>query len=453
MEGYGINVNYLQNSLKSEEKIKKNVKKTEKYVSKLAEYDFFLQNELEISKILKEPELCYSTNNSYHGAHRFLIIQKYDLVKMCETNSHLLEKMNVQLDYGRKVMLLKYKKEIELMHPFIDTFFYHNLTNNTSIFPENPRSSHIFWDLIRCNEDLFDDLLYLNEKNIQFLDLSSKNLLFNREFSIYFANFEKCLVRNKFNMFNSDFGDNASLILELQTYYSSNNNLQNITKYTEIEKYVDKFVKIIQTFDYFGNKHFDLYFSKQLVQYKNFDAVFQNLDNIIDSYLSHLYFLQFFSDKFKKDIMVQWKKQIKTNIEENVSFLNISREKITWKMYLFLILERKSDLVWEIFSLNSLFINITYFMIKVFDINDKTSVVHRYFKYLFTNMDIHSCSFRNNNNQIDIKKCMNSYNKFRDTFEKSKDFNHVSGFCCLSHVTIEMQKELYEILLKNVEQF
>lgn len=452
MEDYGINVDYLQNSLTSEEKIEKTVKKTEKYISKLAEYDFFLQNELEISKILKEVEVDY-TNNSYHGAHRFLIIQKYDLVKMCETNSHLLEKMNIQLDYDRKVMLLKYKKEIEIMRPFIDAFFYHNLTNNTSIFPENPRSSHIFWDLIRCNEDLFDDLLYLNEKNIQFLDLSSKNLLFNREFSIYFTNFEKCLVRNKFNMFNSDFGGSGNELLELHSYYSNNNNLQNIAKYTEIEKYVDKFVKIIQTFDYFGNKHFDLYFSKQLVQCKKFDVVFQNLDNIIDSYLNQLYFLQFFSDKFKKDIILQWKIQIKMNIEQNLSFLNISKEKITWKMYLFLMLERKSNLVWETFSLNSLFINITYFMIKFFNINDKTCVVHRYFKYLFTNMDIHSCSFCNNNSQIDIKKCMNNYNKFRDTFEKSKDFNDTSGFYCLSHVTIEMQQNLYDFLIKNAEQF
>ena len=54
---------------------------------------------------------------------------------------------------------------------------------------------------------------------------------------------------------------------------------------------------------------------------------------------------------------------------------------------------------------------------------------------------------------MDIKKCMNSYNNFRDSVEKLKDFNDLSGFYCLCHVTIEMQQKLYDFLLKNVEYF
>jgi hypothetical protein len=133
--------------------------------------------------------------------------------------------------------------------------------------------------------------------------------------------------------------------------------LQTISKYVEIEKYINKFIKIVQSVDYYGNKHFDLYFSKQLIIHKNFHTVFQNLDNIIDDYLNQLYYLKFFSDKFKKDIILKWKIQMKTNIEQNISFLNISTEKISWKLYLFLMLERKTELTWETFSLNSLFIN------------------------------------------------------------------------------------------------
>lgn len=443
MADFGINIDYLQAVIKSEEKIEKNAKKLEKYSSKLVEYDFFIQNELEVSKKLNE----HDDNISYHGSHRFLIVQKYDFIKICEANSHLLEKMNIQMDNHKKLILLKYKKEIETMIPIVEAFFSH------SIFPENARKSHIFWDLIRVNEDLFDDLLYLDQKNIQFLDFSSKNLVFNGDFSIYFTNFEKCFIKKNFNIFNNEFDASRNELLELQNYYASNNNLQTITKYVEIEKYVDKFIQIIQNVDYFGNKHFDLYFSKQLIKHKNFHIVFQNLDHIIDSYLNQLYFLQFFSDKFKKDIRIQWKIKIKTNIEQNISFLNISTEKVSWKLYLFLLLERKTDFTWEIFSLNSLFINVTYYMLKIFAIQDKTSVVHRYFKYLFTNMDINSCSFYNNSNQVGIKKCMKHYNKFRDTFEKLKDFNDFSGFYCLSHVTVEMQEELHDFLLKNVEFF
>jgi hypothetical protein len=445
MGDYGVNVDFLQNNLKSD---KKDDEIPEKYISKLVEYDFFLKNELEISKILKEVD---NTNN-YHGINRFLIIQKYDFVKVCETNTQLFEKMNIQFDNDKKMMLVKYKKEIEKMHPFIVSLFNHSLSSNTSIFPENTLASRIFWDIIRINEDLFDDLLFLNKKGIQFLDFSSKNLRFNGDFSIYFTNFKKCLTRTKFNIiFNND--NNNNELLELHTYYSSNNNLQSIAKYIEIEKYIDKFIKIIQTIDYFGNKHFDLYFSRHLIKSKNFYSVFQNIDSIIDDYLNQLYFIQFFSDKFKKQIKLKWKIEIKTNIEQNLSLLNISTEKISWKFYLFLTLERKSDLVWEIFSLNSLFINIIYFMVKFFDIQDKNSVVHRYFKYLFTNLDVSSSSFYSNNSQFDIKKCMNNYNKFRDNFELSKDFDDLSGFYCLSHVSIEKQQELYDFLLKNVEKF
>lgn len=446
-DNYGINIDYLQNIIRNEERPSK---ETDKYISKLVEYNFFTQNEIEVSQILNED----MKKQHYHGAYRFLTPQKWDFVKICESNKQILEKINIQMKNHKQFMLLKYKKEINQKHPFIHSFFYNNHINNTSIFSENPRTSHIFWDLIRINEDLFDDLLYLNEKKIQFLDFSSKNLVFNGEFSVYFTSFEKCLIKEPLHFFNNglDNGINDEII-ELQNYYSSNNSLQTISKYVEIEKYINKFIKIVQSVDYYGNKHFDLYFSKQLISHKNFHTVFQNLDNIIDDYLNQLYYLQFFSDKFKKDIILKWKIQMKTNIEQNISFLNISTEKISWKLYLFLMLERKTDLTWEIFSLNSLFINITYYMLKIFNIHDKSSVVHRYFKYLFTNMDINAISFCSRNNQIDIKKCMNNYNKFRDTFEKLKDFNDFTGFYCLSHVTIEMQQELYEFLLKNVEYF
>ena len=445
MSDYGINVDYLQINFKNDDK--KNDEVAEKYISKLVEYDFFLKNELEISKILKD----LGNINNYHVINRFLTIQKYDFVKVCETNTQLFEKMNIQLDNDKKMMLIKYKKEMETMTPFIVSLFNHNLISNNTVFPENTLASRVFWDIIRINEDLFDNFIFLNKKNIQFLDFSSKNLLFNGDLSIYFTNFKKCLTRKKFNIiFNND---NDNELLELHTYYSSNNNLQSIAKYIEIEKYVDKFIKIMDNIHYFGNKHFDLYFSKQLIKSKNFYSVFQNIDSIIDDYLNELYFLQFFSDKFKKQIKLKWKIEIKTNIEQNLSLLNISKEKICWKLYLFLLLERKSDLVWEIFSLNSLFTNIIYFMIKFFDIQDKTSVVHRYFKYLFTNMDVSTCLFYNNNSQFDIKKCMNNYNKFCDTFELSKDFNDLSEFYCLFHVTIENQEKLYQFLLKNVEQF
>ena len=467
---YDINIGYLQNTIKNEEKLEKNEKftkkETDKYISKLVEYDFFVKNEIEVSKILN--------NNTEHNdndeRHCFLTIQKWDFVKLCESNKQILEKVNIQLNSQKKIVLLKYKNVnmiVDEFTNFINSFFFHNLINNTSIFPENPRTSQIFWNFIRIYEDLLDDLSYLNKKGIQFIDFSSKNLCFNKEFYVYFTNFEKCLIKQKFhildsyianisNIDNNVTGDNE--LVDLQHYYSgSANTLQNIAKYVKIENYVDKFIKIMEKIDYYGNKHFDLYFFKQLIKTKNFHDVFKNLDPIIDNYFHELYFMKGFSDKFKKDVFKKWKIQIKINIEKNIRFLNIDVEKISWKMYLFLILERRLDLGWEIFSLNSLFMNITYYMLKIFDIDDKSSVVHRYFKYLFTNMDINSCLFYENNNMNNyndiINNCLGNYNKFRGSFEISKDFDDATGFYCFSHVTNESHRELYELLLKIVETF
>ena len=243
-DNYGINIDYLQNIIRNEQHTSK---ETDKYISKLVEYNFFTQNEIEVSKILNED----MKKLSYNGVYRFLTAQKWDFVKICESNKQILEKINIQMENHKQFMLLKYKKEINQKHPFIHSFFYNNHINNTSIFPENPRTSHIFWDLIRINEDLFDDLLYLNEKKIQFLDFSSKNLVFIDQISIYFNNFEKCLIKETLHFLNNalDNGVNDEII-ELQNYYSSNNSLQTIAKYVEIEKYINKFIKIVQSVHY-----------------------------------------------------------------------------------------------------------------------------------------------------------------------------------------------------------
>ncbi len=55
------------------------------------------------------------------------------------------------------------------------------------------------------------------------------------------------MVREQFNVSKNDLSEDGYL--------------QKLAKYIEIEKYVDKFIEIIDTFDHYGNKHFDLYFS------------------------------------------------------------------------------------------------------------------------------------------------------------------------------------------------
>jgi hypothetical protein len=450
---YGINVDSLQkvleinNNKNNKEEIKKS-KETEKYKSKIVEYTFFVQNEIEVCDKLNTIDKSYQ----YNSAYRFLTIKKYDFVKVCESNKQILEKMNIDIDLtknanNKKIVLLKYKKDVEngtnndQMSPFIDSFFYHHHLNNTSLFPDKPRASFIFWEFLNIYEALFDDLLYLANKDVMFLDFSSKNLLYNKKHTVFFNKFDKCLIRKEFDV-------STKIICEHDV------DLQKLSKYIEIESYIDKFIKIIESIEYYGNKHFDLYFSKHLIKSKNFYSVYQNLDTIINDYLNNLQFLKNFSDKFINDNKNKWKALIKNKIEENLCFLNMDKKNINWKLYLLLLLENSQKTIWETFSLNNIFLNITYYMMKIFDIKDKTSVVHRYFKFLFLNMDINCTSFNNNNNNnntINISICRRNYDKVRDSFEDSKDLDNLANFCCLSHVNMEQQQELYDLLLQSID--
>ena len=137
------------------------------------------------------------------------------------------------------------------------------------------------------------------------------------------------------------------------------------------------------------------------------------MDSIIDEYVDNLYFYNFFSDKFKINNKIKWKIQIKSKIEENIRFLNTDIEKLNWELYLFLILVKVDKTVWETFALNSLFLYIAYYMIKIFDIKDTSCVLHRFFKFLFANIDINCTNFNNNDNNINIITCRNNYENFK----------------------------------------
>jgi len=431
---FGINVDSLRNILENEFKNKKDKKdKKDKYKSKIVEYSFFVQNEIENCKVLN----CKGALGE-NQRHRFLTIQKYDFVKICESNREILEKINSSHINKKIFVLLKYNKH--KMLPFIDCFFYHNHINNTSIFTHKPSPSFIFSDLIHHYEVFLNDFSNL-ANHLIFLDFSSKNLLYDKQYSIFLHNFDRCLINKHFDISKTDFLEDG--------------NLQKTSKYIEIFNNINKFVTIIDSIEYFGNKHFDLYFSKQLIKTKNFNTIYENLDTIIDEYLNNLYFLKNFSDKFKNDNKTKWKSQIKTIIEENIHFLCISPEKLNWELYLIMLLEKYQYSVWETFSLNSLFLNITYYMIKIFDIQDKSSLVHRYFKFLFKNMVISCSGFNNNNNNnnINIMTCSGDYNKYRGSFDYGKDFYNQAYFFCLSHVTIEQQQDLYVFLSQSSEKF
>jgi len=402
----GINVDSLHKLYQLEEPKFKKKNENDKYNVKLVEFTFFVQNELEISE-----KLNMTDKINQHGTYRFLTIKKHEYVKVCENNQKIIN--------NNRIILLKYKKLCENTGLFIESFFQYYLNNNSIFRNYHASTSYILWDLLRVYETFFDDFLYLSNKNIFYIDFSSKNLLYN-QYSIFYTGFDKCFLRD-----------------------------ENI----EIDKSIKKFIKILESINCFGNKHFDIYFLKNLIKSKNFYETFKNLDNIIDEYVNNLYFFDFFSDKFKINKKIKWKLQIKSKIEENARFLNTDIEKINWELYLFSILVKVDKTVWETFALNSLFLYIAYHMIKILDINDSTCVLHRYFKFLFANIDINCTSFNNDNNNdnnINIITCRNNYNKFRNSIEYKKDYNDLLIFNSLSHVTNDQKKYLCDLLTKQI---
>ena len=86
---FGINVESLQKILERELKETNEVKKLkeiEKYISKIVEYTFFIQNEIEVSEKLNNVDTRYQFNSAYH----FLTIKKYHFIKICESNKQIL---------------------------------------------------------------------------------------------------------------------------------------------------------------------------------------------------------------------------------------------------------------------------------------------------------------------------------------------------------------------------
>ena len=121
-------------------------------------------------------------------------------------------------------------------------------------------------------ECILKNITFLFNNSIRLIDFSSKNLLYDvNDSCIYMKNFKKCYK----NSILSDFYDN----------YSSRN--QNI----------NEFIQILENTEYFGNKHFDLFFAKQIIIRKDLLIILNNLDIIIENYINNLYFFRFFPEK------------------------------------------------------------------------------------------------------------------------------------------------------------
>lgn len=88
-----INVELLGHFIKLNEKHEKQCKeeknyiKRKKYDSKVVEFSHFVENEIYISRIIDKKILP----NKKNGFFRFLTVQEYNMIKICEANQKIME--------------------------------------------------------------------------------------------------------------------------------------------------------------------------------------------------------------------------------------------------------------------------------------------------------------------------------------------------------------------------
>ena len=135
-------------------------------------------------------------------------------------------------------------------------------------------------------------------------------------------------------------------------------------------------------------------------------------------------------------LFVKWKKHIKNYLIFEKNQINSEIiESNNWKSYLYIFLENShiKTNIWETFSMNSLFLNISISFLKFFDIEQKNSILHQYVQFLFNNLDISKPI------NIDINE-----KKF-DFFMNSIEDNY--------KLTFEKQEGLYNYLVNNINLF
>jgi len=354
---------------------------------KLVEYDFFVKNEIEIGKLINE--------KMRWQVFPFITIKEYEFIKVGEYNKHILRiaiKSKKLLD-NKKHVILKYNYTSTMYEPFINSIFnFHN--------------DCIFVNLMFIYEEIVENLFFLMEKcYVRIVDFSSKNLLYCEiKGHIYFQNFEKCL------------------------------------KTKDVD--TNDFIKIIENTDFYSNKHFDLFLAKQIVMKKDLFLVFSN-SNIVDEYLDNLFFLK----AFPENTRLQWKTKImsefqkKREIYKNIVGIEFRDETETphWKSYLKSIANccDETSWGWTNFSLNCLFLNISIAFIRVFQIQEKDSILHKYIEFLMNNMM----------RAIDNKGSGNFRNYFEEHCEK--DYNKINDIFNFNKLSREKQCKLYDLLLAS----
>jgi hypothetical protein len=151
-------------------------RKDDIFVSKINMYDFFSINEIQISEKIKEiPNFAYY----------YLIIEKYNFIKLGEINEAIIETSDMINNDKEKYILLQYpthnSKKVVNFVDFLFTF-------------QQPK--HFFFHLFDTYSSLLNTFYLLQKKSICFFDLSCEHILFYENGKPLLQNINNSLLVN-----------------------------------------------------------------------------------------------------------------------------------------------------------------------------------------------------------------------------------------------------------------
>lgn len=266
---------------------------TKKYKTKIVKKYFCSINEAKISNRIKK--ILYYTNN-------YLIVEDYDFINIGQLNEKIVEKMN--LLENTKYLIFKYNNDFLI--DFNDFLF--NIVN-PKLF--------IFY-VIESFSYLLEGLIKLNDNNICFFNLSSKNIVFNLDCG------EKPILK--------DF--ELSLI---------------VSKLNE-----DYITNIIKNLNDYTNKPLEVHLLFYLIQNDISSISYSFIEEICDFFIKNLTILDLFSDNFKNS----YKELCKETLRK---YINKPKEVIIED-----ILEQNDK--WDVYSLSILYLHILGNVSRVFSL-------------------------------------------------------------------------------------
>jgi hypothetical protein len=273
--------------------ILENNEETKKYKTKIVKKYFCSINEANISNKIKK--IPYYTNN-------YFIIEDYDFINIGQLNEKIIEKLNLSDD--NRYILFKYKNDFLI--DFND-FLFNIVTPKLLIF-------HV----IESFSYLLEGLIKLNNINICFFNLSSKNITFNLDCG------EKPIMRN----------------FQLSL---------NISKLNE-----DYITNIIKNMNDYTNKPLEVHLLFYLVQNDISSISYSFIEEISEVFVQKLTILDLFSDKFKNSYSELCKESLR-------KYINKSKKEI-----IEYILEQNDK--WDVYSLSILYLHILGNISRVFSL-------------------------------------------------------------------------------------